>query len=244
MRPSFEQNRGSMALAIFGFVCLLAAVAVVASGAVGGGNGEVAGSAAPMKAERGKRGKAGPRGPEGPPGPRGKQGKQGPEGPQGAQGVQGPPGSNNERVYNMNINWRGESNAPGNDSVSQVIAGIGTLTLSCPTSDNDQKLNLTNGTSSRRVVATLTTFEGAGTSGASSLERLPAGPTENISYEIPTNGMIDGTLGTEPLDGGSATPGTLPSASIVLTSYWKVNDPDPNENFCHISAQVFVKDAT
>jgi hypothetical protein len=247
MRHYFEQNRGSLALAGFGVICLLAAVAVVATGAVGGGGGggKHVISAESANAERASRGKRGPRGPEG---PRGKRGRQGPEGPQGPQGVPGPAGSNDERVINLSVDWRGNSNAPGNDADSATLPGIGTLTLNCPTTlptdiPGDRKLTLTNGTSERRVAATLTTFQGSGTSGASSLERLTAEPGGNVSFGVPQNAMMDGTIGVEPIGGGSAAPGSLPSASIVLSSYWKTNDPDPGENFCHMSAQVFVKQA-
>jgi hypothetical protein len=255
MRDYFNQSKSSLGLAIFGIVCLLAAVAVVATGTVGGGGGkDEASSAEQAKTERAKRGKRGPRGPEGPEGPRGRRGKQGPAGPQGPQGVPGPPGSNNERVINLNVEWRGNDNAAGNDADSAVIPGIGTLTLSCPTSDpsnipGNRKLRLTNGTSSRRIAATLTKFQGAGVQGISTLERLAAGPTESVTTGIPTNGMMDGTFAAEPLEGPSATPGTLPSASIILSSYWKTNaepgeENDPVEgNFCHISAQVIVGDA-
>ena len=248
MRERLKQSRASLALAIAGMVALIAAIAIVASGTAGDTGSEQTSSAERAAAERERRGPRGPRGPEGPPGPRGKKGERGPEGPQGVQGVQGPAGANNERVINLNINWRGLSNAPGNDTASEVLPGIGTLTLSCPTTaptedPGNRKLNLTNGTNGKRVTATLTTFQGSGTSGASSVERKPAGPTENLSFGIPSNGMMDGTFATEPLEGGSVTPGSLASASIVLSSYWKTNDPDPNENFCHISAQVFVADA-
>jgi hypothetical protein len=250
MKPHRKQSRSSLALAVFGLSCLLAAIAIVAGGAVGGGEGAETKQTGDERTDTAreivrKRGKRGPRGPVGPPGPRGKRGKRGLQGPQGPQGV---PGASRDVVVNLDVNWRGNAAATGNDSDSEVLPGIGTLTLSCPavhpTANPDAwQLTLKNGTSSRRVSATLTTFQGSGTSGASRLERLEANPGGKVVFPIPSNGMMDGTFAAEPATGGSVAPGSLESASIILSSFRKTNDPDPNENFCHISAQVFVKDA-
>ena len=253
MRDLFDSHsRGSIALALFGVVCMLAAVGVVALGAGGGGskgNDSVAGSAELAKKKKGRRGPRGRRGPQGPPGPRGKQGETGRRGPEGARGPQGVAGSNNERVYNMNISWRDSSQAAGHDTIARVIPGIGTLTLSCPATQGTvypgtRKLTLANPASnSRRTAATLTTLQGAGTSGISRLTRLDVDPGQTAELGLPNNGLIEGTLAAEPKSGGSVVAGSLTNASIVISSYYKTNDPDPPDNFCQVSTQLVVKGA-
>lgn len=252
MRGLFEtQCRGSIALALIGIFCLVAALAVVAFGAGGGGgsdkNGSVAGSAELSKKQRGRRG---PPGPQGPPGPRGKRGKTGPQGPRGPQGPQGPAGINNERAISMTISWRSGAEAAGHETVSRALPGLGTLTLTCPTTNGtvypgDRKLILTNPASNtRRTAATLTTLQGAGLSGASQLERLNIDPGQTAELGLPNNGMIEGTISAEPKSGGSVPPGTLTNASVVISSYYKTNDEqNPANNFCQVSAQLIVKGA-
>ncbi len=213
----------------------------------GGDKGDsVAGSAELSKKQRGRRG---PPGPQGPPGPRGKQGETGPQGPRGPQGAQGPAGVSNERAFSMTISWRDSADAAGHTTVSKALPGLGTLTLTCPTTNGtvypgDRKLTLTNPASNtRRTAATLTTLQGAGLNGASRLERLNIDPGQTGELGLPNNGMIEGTISAEPKSGGSVPPGSLTNASVVISSYYKTNDPIAANNFCQVSAQLIVKGA-
>ena len=82
----------------------------------------------------------------------------------------------------MNISWRDSSEAAGHDTVARVIPGIGTLGISCPATEGTvypghRKLTLVNpATNTRRAAATLTTLQGAGTSGISRLDRFDVDP--------------------------------------------------------------------
>ena len=41
----------------------------------------------------------------------------------------------------------------------------------------------------------------------------------------------------------SSAAGTLPAGRITLSSSWKTNDPEPQDNFCHLSGQVLTTGA-
>ncbi len=255
MNHRLSPNRISLALAVFGLLCLLAALAVFGfgRGSNGGGPQQALSPAAELakkKQRRARRGLPGPRGRRGPVGPRGKPGKRGKRGPTGPRGPQGVAGSNNERVYDISINWRNTGNAPGNDTATQSIPGVGTLKLACPATNpteypGDRKLTIFGpATDARRAVATLTTLQGAGVNGNSSLQRLTAGKGESASLGLPNNGMVEGTISAEPQNSGSVPPGSLTNASIVISSYYQTNDPgNPADNWCLISGQLVVKGA-
>lgn len=249
MRETLTRHTGA-ALALVGLLALLAALTITLAPAndEAATNGDLAGSktAEQAKAKRSQRGK---RGPKGPPGPRGKRGRRGKSGPQGAQGPAGPAGSNNERLYNLNVDWSNANDAAGNDSASRTIPGLGTLTVSCPTSDpqtypGDRLLTLSNESGGRRVVATLTTFLDDSSGGENVRNQRQQNPPGTISYGLPQNGMITGNLSVEPISGSGGPAGSLTNASLVLSSYYQTNDPgNPGNNWCHVSAQLVVKGA-
>lgn len=228
-------------------------VALTGDLGIGGGASSVETTASSSKqAETAgkKRGKRGKRGPQGPPGPRGKRGNQGPQGPQGATGAKGNPGTPADQlIKNLSVDWNGEGNADGSDRITTGIPGVGTLQLRCLTgnfdSDERRSLRLTpiDGTGERTVISA-TTFQGAGTSADHANNdryvRQP-GSADPIVVPIPTNGMITATLSTEPVTGNGSNPGTRNTAVVTLTSYWKVDDADPSNNFCHVSAQAVIE---
>lgn len=171
-------------------------------------------------------------------------GKRGRRGKRGPQGERGPAGSSDEHIVDFGIDWDGSGNAAGRDSSSVAVPGIGTLTLQCPASPADdpsvRRLVLSPAAGGRRTVASLTTFQGAGTTNAS-LQRYASEDTTPIVALIPRNGMISGNLSLEPNSGGSVDPGQLPVADVTLSSNWKDNDPIASQNFCHISVQMIAK---
>ena len=122
------------------------------------------------------------------------------------------------------------------------------LTIACPATNGteypgDRLLTVSNPASNtRRAAATLTTLQGSGLNGASSLERLDVDPGDSQTLGLPPNGMIEGTIAAEPKSGGSVSPGSLTNAALVLSSYYQTNDPgNPANNFCQVSAQVVIK---
>lgn len=250
MKDAFKRVNSRAALLAVALLGLLAGVALGSGLASFPGASERAGTAGERvvvetasgvhhpAAERGKRGKRGPRG------PRGRTGPEGERGPTGDTGERGVPGSSDEHVLDVGIDWNGAANAAGHDSASIELPGIGTLAMQCPSTPPDdpsvRRLVLTPTSAGRRTVANLTTFEGAGT-GAASNQRYQTEDLTPITVPIPSNGMISGSFSVEPSAGDSTDPGQLPVADITLSSYWKVNDPVASENSCHISAQVIAK---
>jgi hypothetical protein len=246
MRQKLRAHYGS-AVALVGLAALIAAVAVALGQRSGSDpRDQIVTEGAAAEQVQSRRVQRGRRGPVGPPGPRGKQGKRGARGPQGATGPRGAAGANNERVYSMVLSWRGLANAPGNDVIQRAIPGIGTLTLACPTSNGgvypgDRRLTLSNG-SGQRVVATLTSFLDDSSRGENVQNQRQANPPGQISFGLPQNGMISGNLSVEPISGNGGPAGSLPNASILLSSYYQTNDAtDPSNNWCHVSAQVIAK---
>jgi hypothetical protein len=157
----------------------------------------------------------------------------GPPGPPGAQGPEGPPGP--QVALSLAVNWLGLENAPGHDSSSAGLAGIGTLTATC--NEATQTLTLTPAGNGGRTVLDVTTFQGEGTEGASSNERLTTeSASAPISVPLPPNGMVSGTLSVEPISGNSGAL-ALP-ASFMLSSEWKTNDPNTALNYCYVAAQL------
>lgn len=110
------------------------------------------------------------------------------------------------------ISWRGSDNAAGRDSAAVDVPGVGRLTLTCPAAgDGDRRVRL-DGVSGGQV----TVREGSEEHG------YPQdGP---LTAALPTNGMVKLNLP----DGTTA----------VVASRFKVNDPEPAGNHCHVAAQV------
>lgn len=166
-------------------------------------------------------------------GPRGRRGRAGERGPAGAPGPVGAPGP--DIAGSLTINWRGLENAPGHDGASAQLPGIGTLTATCNAST--QVLSLTPAVAGRRTVLDVTEFQGEGTTGASSNQRLPGESTAPVSVPLPPNGMVSGVISVEPIS-GNGEPLAHP-ATFLLSSEWKVNDSEhPSENYCYVAAQL------
>jgi hypothetical protein len=107
--------------------------------------------------------------------------------------------------------WRGEANAAANGYSAVDFPGLGTVAVRCePGAPRQLTVASPSG-------AKVTTREG---SEDSSL-REPSGP---VATSLPNNGMV-----VLEMDSGQR---------IVVASRWKLNDPDPNQNWCAIAAQV------
>jgi len=113
------------------------------------------------------------------------------------------------------IIWRGDANAPNNDSSITEIPGIGRMTLTCHPGFFGERSILID----TPAGATVTTREGS----ESETAPQPLGP---VTTDLPNNSMIFISF-----DDGRR---------VVLSSRWKVNDPDGSKNFCAIAAQATV----
>jgi hypothetical protein len=169
-----------------------------------------------------------------------KQGPRGRRGPRGRPGPQGPPGSSNTSVLPLTLNWTGLASQAGNDTASVTLPGIAAATIDCSVGDpNDQStwtatLVIDPASSAVRTVASITTLQGAGYSGASSYTRSASngGP---ITISLPLNGMLNGTISVESISGNG---GTEPApATLMLSSEIIPNDPNPLNDSCYVAAQ-------
>jgi hypothetical protein len=171
------------------------------------------------------RGATGPRGLDGVAGP---AGATGPQGPEGAPGAPGP-----NLAESFAVNWSGLAYAPERDTTVGTVPGVAQVEVRC--SVEEQTIIVTPLLSGVRTVADVTTFQGEGVAGVSSHARLFSESNSPIAIPLPTNGMIEGTLSVEPVNGdGGAEP--APS-SLTFSSEWKLNDPDETANYCYVAGQ-------
>lgn len=113
------------------------------------------------------------------------------------------------------IVWRGEQSAAGRDRATVSVPGLGAMALVCEPRPEGRR-TVTVDTPSGAAIITRQGGEDA------SVE-VPAGP---VQAELPNNGQLKIVLG---------------SASVLVTSRWKVNDPRPMENSCRVAAQAVVE---
>jgi hypothetical protein len=169
---------------------------------------------------------------EGPRGPAGPAGVAGPAGPAGPQGTVGPVSN---VVKSLTINWR-DGVSVADPTATVPLPGLGTATLACTAAA--QTLTFTPASTGARTVVDADTAQGAGTQGATSFVSS-ASQGSPITLPVPNNGMIFATISIQPATGNGG-PGPDP-ASVTLSSQWKLNDPNPVNNFCFIAAQFVGK---
>jgi hypothetical protein len=168
-------------------------------------------------------------------GPRGPAGPAGVAGPVGPAGVAGPVGPVSNVVKSLTINWRNGVSV-ADPTATTALPGLGTATLTCTATA--QTLTITPATTGSRTVLDADTAQGAGTQGATSFVSSTSQGSP-ITIAVPNNGMIFATISLEPATGdGGAGPDP---ASMTLSSEWKLNDPNPANNFCFIAAQFVGK---
>ncbi len=143
MTPRFATSRASLALAIVGIVALLLALAVFAFGQRAERRAEVRPArwrSSPRSTSRSAPSADRPDLParRAPSVPAASRASGDQRAPRGATGPQGVAGSNNERVYNLSISWRGAGDArPSNEYAQRNIPGLGVLKLACPATNGD-----------------------------------------------------------------------------------------------------------
>jgi hypothetical protein len=134
----------------------------------------------------------------------------------------------------LTINWRNGA-AAVNAASAAIAPGLGTLTVTC--TPDAQTLTLTPAANGPRTVLATDTVQGAGVQGATSFARTASqAPSAPLTVSLPNNGMIFATISVEPYTGDGG-PGPDP-ATLTLSSQWKLNDPNPVNNFCFVAAQL------
>ncbi|WP_210494672.1 hypothetical protein [Patulibacter sp. SYSU D01012] len=106
--------------------------------------------------------------------------------------------------------WRGDASAPGHDAAAVDVPGVGRLDLVCqagPTGQRTVTLQAPGGTVVTREAST------------DAAVPYGAGP---LVAQLPNNGQLE-----------LRTPA---GASVLISSRWKVNDPDPVQNSCAVAA--------
>ncbi len=125
-------------------------------------------------------------------------------------------GEAGNEVRSLTANWRGEADAAGRDHAAVALPGLGTFEVVCqPGSTGDRFLRITP--EPAVTPATFTLFQGSDVDIASQ-------STAPYLKRLPNNGMLTADLGGR--------------GSLIATSRFKTNDPDPSLNFCHIAAQI------
>ncbi|MDO9407248.1 hypothetical protein [Patulibacter sp.] len=114
-------------------------------------------------------------------------------------------------VGSAQVLWRGDAAAAGRDQTVADLPGVGRIQLICQATPS--------GTRSVRVeipgASTLTTREGS------------------VDTAVPFNGPVVSALPNN----GQLQIDTAAGARILISSRWKVNDPDPAQNTCAVAAQ-------
>jgi hypothetical protein len=167
-------------------------------------------------------------------GPRGAQGIPGVEGAAGPEGPQGPPGPPGPNIaVSPTLNWHGLENAPGRDTVLAELPGMAKVEVRCGTAAQD--ILLTPLIEGARMVVDTTTFQGEGTAGVSSHNRVFSESLAPLAIPLPPNGMLEGTVSVEPISGEGSD--TAAPVSFTFSSEWKLNDPAGENNYCYVAGQ-------
>lgn len=111
------------------------------------------------------------------------------------------------------IAWRGSDAAAGHDATAFAVPGVGTVGVSCSAA----RLGARSLTIDTPQGGTVTTREASD----DTARPQEMGP---VSADLPNNGMLFVTLN----DG----------TRLIVSSRWKVNDPDPAQNSCFVAAQA------
>ena len=125
------------------------------------------------------------------------------------------PGASRPLARSVNLNWRGDPNAAGRDGTTTIVEGLGRVDVTCqPGSDGVRWVTITGPDG-----ATITKREGSD----ETVTTTTVGP---VAMPLPTNGMLKFDFGS--------------GRTLLLSSRWKADDPDPSQNFCFIAGQAIV----
>lgn len=115
-------------------------------------------------------------------------------------------------VGSAQVVWRGDAAAPGRDVSVAEIPGVGRLTVVCQAGVDGQRTAILETGAGGTVITRESTWDGA----------VPQafGP---LIVRLPNNGQVQVDVAT--------------GAKLLISSRWKVNDPDPTQNSCAVAAQ-------
>jgi hypothetical protein len=113
----------------------------------------------------------------------------------------------------LSIAWRGDANAAGHDGATAIVPGLGRVDATCAAGPDGVRWVTITGPGG----AAVTTRQGSD----ETTTQITTGP---VAVPLPNNGMLR-----------FAFPG---GGSLVMSSRWKVNDPEPASNFCFVAAQA------
>ncbi len=128
-------------------------------------------------------------------------------------------GANGALATGLSLGWRGSGDVPTDTTISTAVPGVGNVRLRCDARPEG----------ARQIVIEpvdvvpgfeLTTHEGSDTA-----RRTIA--TSPYIAPVPNNGLVE-----------VVRPGGPSPLRLVLSSRWKVNDPDPAANFCRLGGIV------
>ncbi len=128
------------------------------------------------------------------------------------------PGSSGTVARGLALGWNGESGVPADTTLSTPVPGLGTVRLRCDARPEGVRTLVLEPDPALAGLA-VTTYEGSDSSTRTSGEAP-------FVVALPNNGLVE-----------AATPSGKP-LRILLASRWKVNDPDPAQNFCRLSGIV------
>ncbi len=128
------------------------------------------------------------------------------------------PGTAGAVARGLSLAWNGEGGVPADTTLATAVPGLGTVRLRCDARPEGIR-QLVLEPDAPLVGLTTTTSE------ASERAVLARGAAP-YAVALPNNGLVE-----------AATP-SGPPVRLVIASRWKVNDPDPAQNFCRLSGLV------
>jgi hypothetical protein len=112
----------------------------------------------------------------------------------------------------LQVVWHGEANAAAYGSQAIEFPGLGTVSIRCePGEPRQLKVEAATG---GKIITREASEDSSLTEGA--------GP---VTADLPNNGQVMVELNS--------------GQHILIASRWKLNDPDPNQNYCAVAGQVF-----
>lgn len=124
-------------------------------------------------------------------------------------------GASRPLARGVSLNWRGDPNAAGRDGTTTIVEGLGRVDVSCqPGADGTRWVTITGPDG-----ATITKRE-------ASEETVTTTTVAPVAMPLPTNGMLKFDFGS--------------GRTLLLSSRWKADDPDPSQNFCFVAGQAIV----
>jgi hypothetical protein len=128
------------------------------------------------------------------------------------------PGSAGAVARGLSLAWREETAVPADTTVATPVPGLGTVRLRCDARPEGVRQLVVEPDAALPGLA-LTTYENSDRS-----DRMLG--NSPYTLPLPNSGLVE-----------AATPSGA-ALRLLVSSRWKVNDPDPAQNFCRVSAIV------